>query len=155
MNITRYPEDFGPDRYSLRIDHLELAGKDDCGELVFVMFNPATTVEERDLSVGSQTRRRCIRFAKSHGYGSLTEVNLFAFRCRNMPGVLKKHRDNDTDVVGPENDPVISEAAKRADMVVVAWGALYGTPLFRSRAESGRGNAPAFGQTTLLSGHKS
>ena len=43
MTITRYPEEFVPYRYSLRVDQLDLAGKDDCGELVFVMFNPATT----------------------------------------------------------------------------------------------------------------
>ena len=40
---------------------------DDCGELVFVMFNLATTEEERDLSIDSHTRRQCIQFAKSVG----------------------------------------------------------------------------------------
>ena len=53
MTITRYPEEFGPYRDSLRIDQLDLAGKDDCGELVFVMCNPAATEEERD--VGRQS----------------------------------------------------------------------------------------------------
>ena len=43
MTITRYPEEFGPYRYSLRIDQLDLVGKDGYSELVFVMFNPATT----------------------------------------------------------------------------------------------------------------
>ena len=87
------------------------------------------------MSVGSQTRRRCIQFAKNHGYGTLTEVNLFAFRCRDKQGVLKKHKDNDTDVVGPENDRVIYEAVQKADRVVVAWGAIANTPLFRHRAD--------------------
>ena len=44
------------------------------------MFNPATTSEERDLGTGSPTRNRCIKIAKDEDYGTLTEVNLFAYR---------------------------------------------------------------------------
>ena len=49
VSITEYPEEFGPLSYSLRIDgdHLDLAGKEDRGELVFLMFNPATTKKTR------------------------------------------------------------------------------------------------------------
>ena len=133
MNTTRYPEEFGPHRYSLRIDGLDLAGKEDLGELVFVMFNPATTQESRDLTVGSQTRRRCVIFARNMGCAALTEVNLFAYRAGSKQDVFEA--SHYTDVEGPENDRVLVDVVQKADMVVAAWGGLENRRLFENRAK--------------------
>ena len=132
MSITEYPEEFGPLSYSLRIDgdHLDLGGKRDRGELVFVMFNPANAKENpRRLS---PTRRRCIHFAESWGFGALTTVNLFAYRSSSKQEVFQASFY--TEVVGPENDRVILDAAGKADMVVAAWGELENTQLFVNRS---------------------
>ena len=67
MNTTRCPEEFGCYRYKLRVEGIDLSGKENRGEVVFIMFNPATTSEERDLETRSHTRRRCITFAKDEG----------------------------------------------------------------------------------------
>ena len=119
-NITRCPEKFGCYRYKLRIEGICLSGKDDRGQVVFVMFNPAITSEERDLKTGSQTRQRCIKFAKDEGYGTLTEVNLFAYRAPDKDALYEAVREG-IDVVGPENERVVRAAVTGADLVVVAW----------------------------------
>ena len=134
MNITRCPEEFGCYRYKLQIEGICLSGKDDRGQVVFVMFNPATTSEERDLKTGSQTRQRCIKFAKDEGYGTLTEVNLFAYRAPDKDALNKAVREG-IDVVGPENERVVRTAATGADLVVVAWGNTSGNRRFREQAQ--------------------
>ena len=68
MNITRYPEQFGSYRYRLRVEFTDQDGEFIHGTLVFVMFNPATIREESNLTAGSHTRRRCLKFAKGQGY---------------------------------------------------------------------------------------
>lgn len=134
MKITRYPKEFGCYRYKLRVEEIDLSGKANRGEVVFVMFNPATTSEERDLGTGSHTRRRCIKFARDEGYGSLTEVNLFAFRSPKKDDLYKAVIERNIDVVGPENDQVIRNVATEADMIVVAWGNIDGRRRFREWA---------------------
>ena len=132
MSITEYPEEFGPLSYSLRIDgdHLDLGGKEDRGELVFIMFNPANARENpRRLS---PTRRRCIHFAESWGFGVLTTVNLFAYRANSKQEVFQANFY--TEVVGPENDRVILDTANKAGMVVAAWGDMENTQLFANRS---------------------
>ena len=135
MKITRYPEEFGIYRYKLRVDEIDLVGGDTRGELVFVMLNPATTKEEEDLLAGSHTRRRCIKFAKDRRYGALIEVNLFAYRSCNKSALSKVLRDSKVDPIGPENDQIIRETVKEADMVIVAWGNVGDNPVFRRRAD--------------------
>ena len=132
MSIAEYPEEYGPLSYSLRIDgdHLDLAGKDDHGELVFLMFNPANAKE--DPRRFSPTRRRCIHFAESWGFGALTTVNLFAYRANSKQEVFQANFY--TEVVGPENDRVILDAASNAGMVMAAWGCLENTQLFVNRS---------------------
>ena len=122
MNITRYPEKFGNYRYKLRVEFTDQDDDRNGGNLVFVMHSPATVREECDLTDGSRTRRRLIKFARDSGYKAMTEVNLFAYRCGTKAEMLTAVRDQGISAVGPENDQVISEAVQQADKVVVAWG---------------------------------
>ena len=134
MRITRYPDEFTEYRYSLKV---EFTGQEDArnrGDLVVVMFNPATVREDSDLTAGSHTRRRLINFARDGGYRSMTEVNLFAYRARRKEEMLWAVQEHGINPVGPENDRGISEAFQKADMVVVGWGAVAGNPMFAKRA---------------------
>ena len=82
--------------------------------VVFCMLNPSTADEQRD----DPTIRRCIGFARDWGYGGLEVVNLFAFRATD-PRDLR----HVADPVGPQNDHHLALAARRATLVVTAWGA--------------------------------
>ena len=82
-------------------------------KVVFVMLNPSTASATTD----DPTIRRCVRFAKSWGYGSIEVVNLFAYRVSH-PQVLRSV----ADPIGPENDHYLLEARQRAHLSVVAWG---------------------------------
>lgn len=85
--------------------------------LCFVLLNPSTA----DAQLDDATLRRGISFAKAWGYGSVEFVNLYAFRATD-PDVLRCAAET-MDIIGPENDAWITEAAKRAKTVVLAWGA--------------------------------
>ena len=86
------------------------------------MVNPAPTSEEGDLGTGSPARNRCIKIAEDEGYGTLTEVNLFAHRAPGRDALYQAVAEEEIDAVGPENDRVIRDAVTDADLVVVAWG---------------------------------
>ena len=135
MNITRYPGKFGNYRYKLRVEFTDQDDDRNGGNLVFVMHSPATVREECDLTDGSRTRRRLIKFARDSGYKAITEVNLFAYRCGTKAEMLTAVRDQGISAVGPENDQVISEAVQQADKVVVAWGVVADNPMFAQRAD--------------------
>jgi hypothetical protein len=81
--------------------------------VAFVMLNPSTADARRD----DPTIRRCIRFARDWGFGSVEVVNLFAFRARS-PRRLRRAMDP----VGPGNDRHLLAAASRARRLVAAWG---------------------------------
>ena len=135
MNITRCPEEFGDYRYSLRVEFTDQDDRRHAGHLTVIMLNPATTQEERDLTAeGHHTRGRLIKLAKEGGYGTMTEVNLFAYRCGRKEELLRAVRQQGIDPVGPENDRVLSQAVQEADRVVAAWGAVASHPLFADRA---------------------
>lgn len=82
----------------------------------FVMLNPSTADAEQD----DPTIRRCIRFARDWGYGSLEVVNL---------SPVRSPKPDDIARLWPErthyqtNRGEIAAACKRADLVVLAWGA--------------------------------
>jgi len=81
-------------------------------QVMFVMLNPSTVKDD-------PTIRRCIRFAKSWGYGGLNVVNLFAYRTDNLNQLLSAD-----DPVGNLTD---QEASFRfmsdlSEIVVCAWG---------------------------------
>lgn len=86
--------------------------------LSIVMLNPSTA----DADLDDPTIRRCIGFSKSHGYGGIQVVNLYAYRATN-PKVLKTV----TDPVGPENDAWLTRVLKYSAYwqapVLCAWGA--------------------------------
>jgi len=91
--------------------------------VMFLMLNPSTA----DESENDPTVERCERRARQMGFGALAVCNLFAFRATD-PKDMKAA----TDPVGTENDAVIIEEAKRADLIVCAWGT-HGSHSGRSR----------------------
>ena len=93
---------------------LERAWDDSKPRVLFVLLNPSTADETED----DATLRRGIGFSRGWGCGSVTFVNLFAFRA-TQPSDLKKA----SDPVGPENTIYIRHEAAKADEIVLAWGA--------------------------------
>jgi hypothetical protein len=80
---------------------------------MFIGLNPSTADEKTD----DPTIRRCIGFAKRWGFGALCMTNLFAFRAtdpRVMMGASKP--------VGQDNDRWLVDCARRAGIVIAAWG---------------------------------
>ena len=63
------------------------------------------------------TITRCISFAKSWGYGGVCMANLFAYRATE-PSVMKSQ----SNPIGAENDDWLAKLAKKAGVVVAAWG---------------------------------
>lgn len=80
---------------------------------LFVMLNPSTA----DASVDDPTIRKCIKFAKAWGHGSLSVVNLFAWRATDPKEIRKVNSP-----VGPENDATIATIAALSNFIVCAWG---------------------------------
>lgn len=79
----------------------------------FCMLNPSTA----DSTTNDPTIRRCINFAKSWGCGSVSVINLFAFRATS-PKELKLA----ADPVGIWNFCFIYLVSQQASMTVAAWG---------------------------------
>lgn len=92
---------------------LEITWDDSKDKIVFIGLNPSTATEIKN----DHTVTRMINFAKSWGYGSLSVLNIFAFRT-TFPSKLKKLKDP----IGKENDKWILYEIKNADKVVAAWG---------------------------------
>lgn len=96
-------------------------------DAAFIMLNPSTA----DATQDDPTIRRCIGFAKREGCGSLTVVNLFAYRATDPKALLDAE-----DPRGPENQGYIERAIGEASIAVAAWGSflwqnrrrLYPTP---------------------------
>lgn len=103
--------DDGLYRYSLtrRWD----AGADGSRNATFIMLNPSTADGMQD----DPTIRRCIGFAKREGCGSLTVVNLFAYRATDPRALL-----NADNPCGPDNALHIEQALAGASIAVAAWG---------------------------------
>ena len=79
----------------------------------FCMLNPSTA----DASTDDPTVRRCINFAKSWGFGSLTVVNVYAYRT-SSPRELKLVEDP----IGPLNLLFVAKATQQAAITLAAWG---------------------------------
>lgn len=92
----------------------------------FCLLNPSTA----DATTDDPTLRRCLGFARDWGFGGVEIVNLFALRATD-PRLLRRT----PDPVGPRNDAAIVRAARRADLIVAAWG---NHGALRSRAEAVR-----------------
>jgi hypothetical protein len=79
----------------------------------WIMLNPSTATA----AANDRTIARVMGFSKAWGHGSMTVVNLFAFRAR-WPVSLARVGDP----VGPRNNAWILEAASWAACMVAAWG---------------------------------
>lgn len=90
------------------------------GVCCFVMLNPSTADGTQD----DPTIRRCIGFASSWGYDTLSVRNLFPWRATDP-----KELFHASTVTGGHRGDVELLAACTADMVVAAWGA--GVPFGR------------------------
>jgi hypothetical protein len=88
-------------------------GDNDNNFINFVLLNPSTADEEKD----DKTIKACIKIAKNLGYDGLWVTNLFAFRA-TKPSDLKQS----AEPIGKQNDQYLKEYAKRAKLVVIAWG---------------------------------
>lgn len=82
------------------------------GYVNFICLNPSTADETKD----DNTIRKCVKFAKSWGYGAMCVTNLFAWRSTDRH-VLKTLEDP----IGPENDWFINHIASDAGLVIAAW----------------------------------
>ena len=134
MNISRYPEAFEPYRYALTVEFADRNRGPNNGHLIVIMHNPATIHEGEDLILKrSGTRRRLVKFASDNQYRALTELNLFAYRSPKKTLLAKAVRDDGIEPVGPENDRVISDVARQADKLFVAWGKVSDNPTFAQR----------------------
>jgi len=79
----------------------------------FLMLNPSTA----DAFALDPTNRRCVGFAQAWEFGAMVTTNIFAFRSTDPLGLRSV-----PDPIGDHNDATILDAARSADLVVVAWG---------------------------------
>ncbi len=107
-DVTRDTKICGCYRY-----HLERTWDSTGKKCVFIMLNPSKANGVED----DPTIKKCIKYAKLWGYGSLEVVNLFAYRSTD-----KSKIKNAGDPIGKENKDYIIKTAKNADLVVAAWG---------------------------------
>lgn len=96
-------------RYRYRLWHRWAPGP----AVLFVMLNPSTADAERD----DPTIARCRRRAEALGFGAVAVGNLFAWRSHD-PRQLRRIEDP----VGPYNDRHLRALARRASLVICAWG---------------------------------
>lgn len=105
----------GCGRYRYRLDR---TWDDALPAATFLMLNPSTA----DATADDPTIRCCLGYTRAWGCGSLTVVNLYAWRATD-PAELT----TTADPIGPENDDFITEAAATAAHtrapLVAAWGA--------------------------------
>lgn len=81
--------------------------------LAYIMLNPSIA----DGSQDDPTIRKCVGFADRLGYGSISVVNLFAYRATNPKELITAKEPK-----GPGNNYVIKNVCGAADMVIAAWG---------------------------------
>lgn len=80
---------------------------------MFVMMNPSTA----DPLADDPSVAKCGRYARAWGFGTLLVGNTFAYRATDKKRLLEV-----ADPVGPENDKHLIAMAKRASLVVFAYG---------------------------------
>lgn len=92
---------------------LERRWDEDLPAVLFIGLNPSTADEHSD----DPTVRRCVRFARDWGYGSLLLANLFALRSTDPKRLVDAE-----DPVGRWNDRWLERLANRASLAIAAWG---------------------------------
>jgi hypothetical protein len=80
-----------------------------------VGLNPSTADAETD----DPTIRKCIGFAKLWGYSALCMTNLFAYRATRPVAMMTQ---SEICPVGPANDAYVYAGARKAGIVLCAWG---------------------------------
>ena len=80
------------------------------------MLNPSTANETED----DPTIRRCIGFAKAHGYSRVDVVNVYSFRATDPKDLLKQPAAR---LTGPDHQRHIDDAVAECAAICVAWGA--------------------------------
>jgi len=83
-------------------------------ECVFIMLNPSTANAAQD----DPTIRRCMRFARDLGCGSLLVGNLYAFRATDPRDLFRSAEPTG----GAKNDAALSELMGHGEHVIAAWG---------------------------------
>lgn len=86
--------------------------------MAFVMLNPSTA----DAVDDDPTISRCTSFARREGCGRLEVVNLFAYRATKPADLIAANQEG-IDVVGCENLRWVEQVVRKADIVVLAYGA--------------------------------
>lgn len=86
--------------------------------VLFLLLNPS----KADATLNDPTVVRGMGFARAWGFRIMEYVNLFAYRA-TFPTDLVAAQAAGVDVVGPDNDRHILEAASRAQLIICAWGA--------------------------------
>ncbi len=87
---------------------------DDLPLVGYCMLNPSTADAMQD----DPTIRKCIHFARAHGYGGIRVVNLFAFRSAHpaeLPVLVGQAQ-------GPANETHLRRLASHVASVICAWG---------------------------------
>lgn len=107
---------------------LERRWDDALPAVLFIGLNPSTADEQTD----DPTVRRCIRFARDWGFGSLLLANLFALRSTDPKGLVDA-----ADPVGRWNDRWLKRLESRASLSVAAWG-VHGTLRDRDQTVTAR-----------------
>ena len=101
-------------------------------QALFVLMNPSTA----DPSCDDPTVAKCCRFAKNWGYGGILVANTFAYRCTDQGHLIKV-----VDPVGVDNDEYITKMAKKAAIVIFAYG--------KPKHKQLRGRGPAVARLVL------
>lgn len=83
--------------------------------VLWVMLNPSTADATKD----DATIRRCIKFSRRWGFGTMIVANLFAYRATD-PKEL--HRVGLVESVGPDNWTWLRSCAALTDKGIIAWG---------------------------------
>jgi len=91
---------------------------------MFIGLNPSTADAQND----DPTIRRCVGYAKEWGFDALSMTNLYAYRSPFPEGLYGPE-----DPVGFHNDFVLRTQAKRADLIIAAWGSM--AKMFGNRHE--------------------
>lgn len=81
--------------------------------VLWLLMNPSVACVE----YSDPTLRRTGMFSRSWGYGGQLVGNILAYRSTNKMGLLKVD-----DPIGPKNNEMILKMAKKAEMIVLAYG---------------------------------
>jgi hypothetical protein len=81
--------------------------------VLFVLMNPSTADPNSD----DPTIAKCCRFATAWGFGGMVVANTFAYRCTDQ-----KRISETLDPIGLDNGKHIMDMAKKAGIVVFAYG---------------------------------